>query len=97
MDMLRLILPSLLSLAFGMILLWIAAHYIKKAVDADSKPWIPRIAWTITAFTLMFFIFYVTRIASVNEIPRAVIDPSCVKERVYNFEDRMKNDTTKTK
>jgi hypothetical protein len=92
--MLRQILPQLITLFFSLIIIWVAAAIVKKY-------WIYTIkaAWGITAIVLFFFIWWMVKIASVNDIPRATIDRTNKEKMVNSFEERVNEtlDTSKNK
>jgi formate hydrogenlyase subunit 3/multisubunit Na+/H+ antiporter MnhD subunit len=103
--MIRLLLPSLLGLAFAISIIWILYYlvvfYANNNAEADDaergKKTTKSVARILTLLSIFFYVFYVINIASVNEVPRTDIDRSAQQEAVKNLDARLIKDTTTIK
>jgi amino acid permease len=93
--MLRLLLPSIIGLVFFILTLCFGYLMILKhsTIEQEMLQKIKKIFFSIALLVLLFFVFYVINIVSVNEIPRAAPDRSAQEEGKQNFEERLLKDT----
>lgn len=97
MDLLRMILPQLVSGFIFLALLWIAALVVKKNIANDLKSKVFKVAGWVTLVTVVFFTIWIIKIASTNEIPRSVIDRSNSEHMINDFDQRTKKQSQQPK
>lgn len=98
MNTIRVILPALLTLTFGLSFLWLIVHFIKRELsDKDDKALTTKIARILTILILFCNVWWIVNLLSVNEIPRSKQDRTLNNQMRENFQDRMKKDLEKEK
>ncbi len=97
MDLLRQILPQLVSSFLFLLVVWAAAFIIKRHISNDLKPKVFKVARWVTFATVFFIAIWVIKIASTNEVPRSVIDRSNSEHMVNDFDQRTKKQSKQPK
>ena len=91
MDFVRFLHGPLLGTLGGLILLFVVAHIVLRVVDEDMKPVIYKGRNWLTVFLLAMLAWFAFTAATVNEVPRNVIDRSVVNERADVLEQQGKD------
>ncbi len=81
MDFIRFLHAPLLSAIGGLILLFVITYFILKYVDEEFKPKIRFVRDWLALGLIAMFVWFAISAASVNEVPRKVIDRSVVNDR----------------
>jgi hypothetical protein len=97
MEMFRLVLPQLVGVSTFLLLVWLIAFLLRRYTEIEQKPLFLKGAAWITFFALLFFALWVGRIASVNNVPRSVIDRSAPEYSKDKFEERMEKAASQPK
>lgn len=96
MDTLRQLLPSALIVLSAMAVIWAVVFFVKRETQSPEViKGATKIRNILFIFILLFYVFFVIRTMSVNDIPRSSPDKSLHDNMRDNFEERMKSDTTK--
>ena len=95
-DLLRALMPQIMSVLMFLTLLWIIVYVLLKNIpDAGTKRMVKKIALAITAVVLIGFVIFATKFTVVNEIPRSTIDRSGTQEGRDNFQRKMEEEAAK--
>ena len=98
MDLFRQILPQLLGGVGTLIALAFLSFLIKKGCESDQqRKDVSTVFKYIYIIAIALFIFWIIRIASINEVPRSVIDRTAPEQMKNDFEKRVEQDASKPK
>lgn len=96
-SFIRAIQPQLMGLFWSLLFLWLVVLVARSMAFDEYKKYFVRVGLALSALLLIGMVVFVTNFAVINEVPRATIDRSAVKEGKSNFEDRMKEEAQKPK
>lgn len=90
MDFVRFLHAPMLSTLGGLILVFVAAHFVLKCVDEEMRPVVRKGRNWLAAIMLVALIWFAISAASVNETSRKVIDRSVANDRADILEQQAK-------
>jgi hypothetical protein len=88
MDFIRFLHGPLLSTLGALLVVWLLATVLLKNADDEMKPYIRKGRNWVTALILLALAWFAFSAATVNEVPRKVIDRSVANERAKIVEEQ---------